>query len=178
MKNKPCTCRFTAPGICPHHGRVTESPSTKREREIADCIEVLRDQGMEWEGVVRYLARVFEIKPDAADVTPVEPRTPEAQLLADATATINGARQDAYGDAEDSFQVIADFWRIYLESKYDVRLPGLNAVDTALMLDLFKTARLTQTEDHRDSFLDKAGYTGLAWRSVVKGKTKEENSNG
>ncbi|WNY15116.1 hypothetical protein SEA_MACGULLY_11 [Rhodococcus phage MacGully] len=95
------------------------------------------------------------------------PKTAEAELLRDATNTINGERQDQYGNAEDSFAVIGEFWSTYIRAKYGVQL-ALDAIDTALLLDLMKTARLTQTATHRDSFVDKAGYSALGWRAVTQ----------
>lgn len=93
------------------------------------------------------------------------PQTVEGKLLFDAAKTVNGERQDKYGDAEDSFQVIADFWNTYLSAKY--RQPtNISPFDVAMMMDLFKTARLTQTPNHRDSLVDKAGYVALGYRTL------------
>ncbi|WIC89630.1 hypothetical protein SEA_BRAXOADDIE_8 [Rhodococcus phage Braxoaddie] len=98
------------------------------------------------------------------------PKTVEAKLLADAAKTVNGDRQDKYGDAEDSFQVIADFWNTYLSAKYrGVTL--ISPFDVAMMMDLMKTARLTQTPTHRDSLVDKAGYVALGERTLRRSIT-------
>lgn len=120
------------------------------------------------------------VKVTMTETTETEPpqpaaATPEAMLLREAIQTINGARQDTYGNAEVSFQVIADFWRTYLRGKFGCDLE-ISAVDTALMLDLMKTARLTQTDDHRDSLVDKAGYTALAWRAVDQRSAPDRDS--
>ena len=73
------------------------------------------------------------------------------QLLIDAARTITGERQDQYGGPESSFKDIAAFWSIYLDRSID-------ASDVAAMMVLFKTARLKETKNHKDSWLDIAGY--------------------
>lgn len=102
----------------------------------------------------------------ADTVEALAPQTVEAKLLADAARTVNGERQDKYGNAEDSFQVIADFWNTYLCAKYPQAVSIISPFDVAMMMDLMKTARLTQTPNHRDSLVDKAGYVALGYRTL------------
>jgi hypothetical protein len=73
---------------------------------------------------------------------------------------INGPRAKDYGDASDNFDRIADGWNIIAQNA--VRTHGyITRKHVALMLDWLKTARLLETIDHDDSWIDKAGYTGL-----------------
>ena len=39
------------------------------------------------------------------------------EILSKAKSIINGERQGTYGDAEDSFQTIADMWSAYLNTE-------------------------------------------------------------
>lgn len=59
---------------------------------------------------------------------------------------------------EDTYATIAQFWNAYL---HGIGVDGdikLEDYDVALMMDLFKTARLTHDPHHEDSWVDKAGY--------------------
>ena len=82
-------------------------------------------------------------------------------VLRDALRTINGQRQDSYGNPEDSFERIANLWDAYLTGKYRSEI-DLTAEDVALMMTLMKIARMMTGSGHRDSYIDAAGYIGLA----------------
>ena len=82
------------------------------------------------------------------------------EILDTAKELINGPRAKDYGDASDNFVRIADGWNIIAQNA--VRTHGyITRKHVALMLDWLKTARLLETIDHDDSWIDKAGYTGL-----------------
>lgn len=82
------------------------------------------------------------------------------QILDTAKELINGQRANDYGDAETNFLRVAQGWNIIADNAY--RTHGrLSPKHVALMLDWLKTARLLETIDHKDSWIDKAGYTGL-----------------
>jgi hypothetical protein len=82
------------------------------------------------------------------------------EILDTAKELINGPRAQDYGDASDNFDRIADGWNIIAQNA--VRTHGyITRKHVALMLDWLKTARLLETIDHDDSWIDKAGYTGL-----------------
>lgn len=93
--------------------------------------------------------------------------TPEAQLLIDAIGTINGERQDQYGNAEDSFELIAEFW----STLFGIRI---TASGVAEALILMKIAR-QMNAPKRDNILDIAGYAALLERIQVK--STEEAGN-
>ena len=82
-------------------------------------------------------------------------------VLQEAINTINGQRQDSYGNPEDSFERIANLWDAYLTGKYRSEI-DLTAEDVALMMTLMKIARMMTGSGHRDSYVDAAGYIGLA----------------
>lgn len=77
--------------------------------------------------------------------------TIRGEILNEANSIVNGARADAYGGPEDSFNVIASLWTSYLGR-------SVSAVDVAAMMALLKIARLKQSPGHRDSWVDIAGY--------------------
>ena len=82
------------------------------------------------------------------------------EILDTAKELINGPRAKDYGDASHNFDRIADGWNIIAQNA--VRTHGyITRKHVALMLDWLKTARLLETIDHDDSWIDKAGYTGL-----------------
>ena len=80
--------------------------------------------------------------------------------LLEAHSVINGERQDQYGNPEDAFGRIAEYWNCFL-AKWESSVIDLKPKDVALMMVLFKLAR----EEHqakRDNLVDAAGYIGLA----------------
>lgn len=60
-------------------------------------------------------------------------------------------RNATHGDPEDNFGRIAELWAAYK------RVP-FNAIDVAAMMALMKVARIAQSPEHRDSWIDLAGY--------------------
>jgi len=76
------------------------------------------------------------------------------EILDTAKSTINGDRQEDYGDAADNFDRIATGWSVILGT-------DVTPVQVALCMDWVKTARLIQSPDHADSWIDKAGYSAL-----------------
>jgi hypothetical protein len=79
------------------------------------------------------------------------------EILDTAKQLISGPRAADYGDAKDNFDRIAAGWNIIIEN-----LDGpVTAKHVALMMDWVKTARLLETLDHEDSWVDKCGYSAL-----------------
>ena len=102
-------------------------------------------------------------------------------ILLDALETINGARQDTYGNPEDSFYLIAQLWSAYLRDK--LKLP-IHKHDVAMLMTLFKTARIKKGVDHIDSYVDACGYLAIAAGMVgadeeprVDGSDDEDNED-
>lgn len=77
-------------------------------------------------------------------------------ILAEAGRIVDGARRKAYGTPEDNFGRIADFWNTYL--RCTGREAVLTSADVSPMMRLMKEARLCESPDHRDSFVDIIGY--------------------
>lgn len=83
--------------------------------------------------------------------------TERGQVLLEAHNTINGERQDQYGNPEDCFTLIATYWNVYLESKANAII---TASDVAMMQVLLKIARQANRHKH-DNLVDICGYTAL-----------------
>ena len=75
----------------------------------------------------------------------------------EAKRIVSGARRSAYGKPEDNFERIARFWQVYFEN---TGRPEANvmAADVSPLMRLMKEARLCETPNHRDSFVDLVGY--------------------
>ena len=124
----------------------------KRERDMTESERV----GL---GVQEYPAEVRAH--NAGKETSV--RRSRGSVLDEAKAVINGERQDQYGDPEDSFELISDYWTTYLRSQSpEMANAGfcLHAPDVALMMTLFKIAR-EASQHKRDNIRDAAGYLGI-----------------
>ncbi len=83
--------------------------------------------------------------------------TEREKLLNEAIHVVTLSRNLEYGVPENSFQLIANYWNVYLNAKYGITL---TVTDVPLMMALMKLARLTTNPQHRDSTVDVAGYMG------------------
>lgn len=87
------------------------------------------------------------------------------QILDKAKAIINGDRQQQYGDAEDSFTLIATFWQTYIDAALvdsgSIVRP-LGGKDVAMMMTLMKIARESNGAGKEDNLIDACGYLALA----------------
>jgi hypothetical protein len=81
-------------------------------------------------------------------------------ILNQARDLINGPRDQDYGDALVNHRRIAIGWDVI--AKTAIKKHGrITPAHVALMMDWVKTSRLMESIDHVDSWIDKAGYTGL-----------------
>lgn len=76
-------------------------------------------------------------------------------ILNEADQTIHGQRAQDYGEARASFERVAAIWTAIL----GVPITGQQV---ALCMVGLKVSRATTTPDHRDSYVDIAGYGALA----------------
>lgn len=77
--------------------------------------------------------------------------TLRAETLDNASRCVLKDRNQAHGDPEDNFSVIAQLWTAYLGYPID-------ATQVAAMMALMKIARLKHNPTHEDSWVDLAGY--------------------
>lgn len=92
-----------------------------------------------------------------------------AQLLKDALGIVTGDRAAVYGGPEDNFKRISKLQDVYLQLVADVRYPyfELTPEDVAILNILQKIGRLVQSPDHRDSWLDIAGYAACGYSCTL-----------
>ena len=83
------------------------------------------------------------------------------EILQDAISATCTDRNLQYGAPENSFTAIAVMWTSYMNAKgYDITL---YAHDVAMMLALFKVARIITSETPKpDTYTDAAGYIACA----------------
>lgn len=106
---------------------------------------------------------------DTGRMTRVEVKRGTAAI--EALRVINGARQNTYGNPEDSFDSIAAFWSMYVEK-------GFSNVDVAIMMALLKIARMKHHGvSHRDNFVDAIGYLALAADMVADASSDNASSD-
>lgn len=106
--------------------------------------------------------------PTSAEGVRAKPVSPQRQLLLDAADTVDGERQDQYGNAEDSFATIAELWSSYINiGRPQSESIEITAKDVAILMVLFKAAR-EGNSPKRDNLLDLAGYAALAQRIEEK----------
>jgi hypothetical protein len=83
-------------------------------------------------------------------------------VLNEAERIVNGQRANTYGGPEDSFKTIAKLWEGYTTREF-------SPADVAVMLALLKIARLKHSPEHRDSWVDLAGYAACGAECGLKG---------
>ena len=76
-------------------------------------------------------------------------------ILEEADKITSGSRQADYGNPEDCFQKIAEFWNSYLGIK------TIGKTDVSMMMVLLKVARESNYHK-RDNLVDIAGYARCA----------------
>jgi hypothetical protein len=86
------------------------------------------------------------------------------EILDTAKSVVTGQREQDYGSAESNFSLIADLWSVYLEEE-------ILAEDVALMMALFKIARIKTGRGTDDSYVDACGY--LACGGEIHAKNQE-----
>lgn len=84
-----------------------------------------------------------------------------AEILDSAKKCVCEDRNGQYGEPEDSFKYIAQYWQIYLRHNC-LSSDGefvISPADVAMMMALFKIARIETAEmSSLDSYVDAAGY--------------------
>lgn len=95
----------------------------------------------------------FEGPPQPATAPPADVK---ASIADEAKRIVSGTRRAAYGTPEQNFERIARFWTGYMQNTgRDIIIAP---ADVSPMMRLMKEARLCETPDHRDSFVDLVGY--------------------
>lgn len=87
------------------------------------------------------------------------PESVRVSILSEAATIVSKDRRDTYGNPEDSFKTIGQLWSVL----FGIPIEGWQV---ALAMDLLKTARIMSNPTHRDSWVDKAGYSGCGAESA------------
>lgn len=87
------------------------------------------------------------------------------EVLQAAIETVCHDREDQYGNPENNFEAIANFWNVYLNTKHGLAennklVKFIEADDVAAMMMLLKIARIATGAPKRDNWVDSAGYAG------------------
>jgi len=77
------------------------------------------------------------------------------EILKEAHRLTHGDRNKNYGSPLVNHQRIAQLWSVWLETE-------ITPAQAAMCLALVKVARLIETPDHLDSFVDLAAYASIA----------------
>ena len=77
------------------------------------------------------------------------------EILKEADRLTHGDRNKNYGSPLVNHQRIAQLWSVWLETE-------ITPAQAAMCLALVKIARLIETPDHLDSFVDLAAYASIA----------------
>lgn len=77
------------------------------------------------------------------------------QVLREVEGCVCRDRQNTYGDAEDNFANIAAIWNVIFREHLE---HPLTASDVARAMVAVKLARTIQSPNHRDNWVDMAGY--------------------
>ena len=93
----------------------------------------------------------YDVVPSLGDPAPSVKR----EILERAIALITGDREEDYGEAHKNFSDIAALWSVVLG--VDVQ-----SWQVAACMSQLKLARAIKTPTHVDSWVDMAGYVGLA----------------
>lgn len=99
-----------------------------------------------------------------------------AQYLARAEQTICHDRQDVHGAPENTFALIAEYWSVYLTGEAGKQIL-VDAADVAVMMTLFKIARLQANPNHNDNVVDGIGYFAIAGELIDGVSGSDETLN-
>ena len=102
--------------------------------------------------------------------------TKRAEILNKVEQIICRDRQDVHGAPENTFAVIASYWSAYLSQECGREI-DLCDIDAAVMMTLFKIARLRVNPNHDDNILDAIGYLAIAGELIDNVKGSDELLN-
>jgi hypothetical protein len=88
------------------------------------------------------------------------------EILIEAKKAIASDRKAQYGNCSPSFERISLLWNAWLEATGH---KTITPEDVAMMMALLKAARIAYNPNHRDSYVDMAGYVALAGEMSLRG---------
>jgi hypothetical protein len=99
-----------------------------------------------------------------------------AEILREAERVICRDRQDTHGKPENTFALIATYWSAFLSEECGTQVEIADA-DVAVMMALFKVARLQMNPFHQDNVVDGIGYLAIAGELIDNVTGSEEHLN-
>lgn len=84
-----------------------------------------------------------------------------SEILDTAYSCVCKDRNAQYGEPEDSFEVIAELWEVYLTHRHATETT-INPEDVGVMMALMKIARISLGKAKTDSYIDACGYIACA----------------
>ena len=84
-------------------------------------------------------------------------------VLDTAKETVTQDRVDIYGEPENAFKKLADYWTDYIQGK-----EVLETVDVCNMMILLKISRSELNPFHIDNYVDMAGYAACAGEEAIR----------
>lgn len=99
-----------------------------------------------------------------------------AEILQKTEQIICRDRQDTHGKPENTFSLIAAYWSVYLSQEAQREI-YIDASDVAVLMTLFKIARMQVNPNHHDNIIDGIGYLAIAGEIISSTKGSEELLN-
>ena len=99
-----------------------------------------------------------KVELSAGNIHAAQIKVNDRTILDDASAAIYSDRRTAYGEAERSFNLIAEYWSSYLGG---TEISPLDVANMMILLKIARTGNVDQRTYHRDNYVDIAGYAGL-----------------
>jgi S-adenosylmethionine:diacylglycerol 3-amino-3-carboxypropyl transferase len=99
-----------------------------------------------------------------------------AEILRAVEQIICRDRQGTHGAPENTFEVIACYWSLYLTKEMEKKVV-IDASDVAIMMTLFKISRLQANPFHEDNILDGIGYLAIAGELISNVQGSDELLN-
>lgn len=124
-------------------------------------------------GEARRIGKISELAMGYGGTQESELKT-KADILNEALETVKG-RGLNYGKPEDNFQRIALIWNAHMVNRFGLEAaPVLTPQDVSMMMILLKVARLQNSPEHHDSWVDVAGYAACGGE-IASGRTDERD---
>ena len=100
--------------------------------------------------------------------------TGREKCLKTASEKVTQIKDKVYGRPEFNLSRIAKLWTLYLNSVFDCNI-RLTPSDVALMMALFKIARIMGGTEVEDSYIDACGYLACAYECEIGDSDETEN---
>ena len=90
--------------------------------------------------------------------------TPRGKILEEAKRLTEGDRNKTHGDPKPNMECFAQLLDAYLigRDEYEIGSGLLDSIDGAIIMCLFKIARIAGNRKHTDSYIDLAAYAAIA----------------